>query len=105
MFIIHEILLVLFISVSFIKVLKNLKIKKKHSHLIVEPNVTNIFIIIIFDWAFYDNNISKLLEVCPNLTYYAKTSKFINMFPNIKRTRLQIMNHMKYIYKTHKKFS
>ncbi len=37
-------------------------------------------------------------EVCPNSTYYAKTSKFINMFPNIKRIRSQIMNHMKYIY-------
>jgi hypothetical protein len=33
-----------------------------------------------------------------NLFYYAITSKFINMFPNIKRTRSQIMNHMKYIY-------
>jgi hypothetical protein len=67
----------------------------EHSHLIVEPNVTKIKIKI--DWALYDNNIFELLEVCPNLTYYAKTFKFINMFSNIKRTRSQIMNHMKYI--------
>jgi hypothetical protein len=52
-----------------------------------------------FDWALYDNNIYELLEVCPNLTYYAETSKFINMFPNIKRTKSQIMNHNNiYIY-------
>jgi hypothetical protein len=40
----------------------------------------------------------ELLKVCPNITYCAKTYKFISMFPNIKRTRSQIMNHMKYIY-------
>ncbi len=68
----------------------------EHSHSIVEPNVTpNIY---IFDWALYDNNIFELLEVCPSLTYYAKPFKFINMFPNIKRTKSQIMNHMKHIY-------
>jgi len=38
------------------------------------------------------------LKVCPNLTYDAKTSKFINMFSKIKRTRSQILIHMKYIY-------
>jgi hypothetical protein len=70
----------------------------EHSHLIVEPNVTQKKIKIKFDWALYDNNIFELLEVFPNLTYYTKTSKFINMFPNIKITRSQIMNHMKYIY-------
>jgi hypothetical protein len=48
--------------------------------------------------ALYDKNIFELLEVCPNLTYYTKTSKFINMFPNIKKTISQIMNHMKYIH-------
>ncbi len=66
----------------------------EHSHLIVESNVTQIYIY----WAFHDKNISKLLEVCPNLTYYAKASKFINMFPNIKIIISQIMNHMKYTY-------
>ncbi len=50
------------------------------------------------DWAFYDNNIFELLDVCPNLIYFGKTSKFIDMFPSIKRTRSQIMNHMKHIY-------
>jgi hypothetical protein len=71
----------------------------EHSHLIVEPNVTlYIYIYIYIYWALYDNNIFELLEVCPNLTYYAKTYKFFNMFPNTKRTRSQIMNHMKYIY-------
>jgi hypothetical protein len=54
----------------------------EHSHVIIEFNVTKKKI----DLALYDNNISELLEVCPNLTYYTKTSKFINMFPNIKRT-------------------
>jgi hypothetical protein len=34
------------------------------------------------------------LEVYPNIFYYAKTSKFINMLPNIKRTRSQIMIHL-----------
>jgi hypothetical protein len=71
----------------------------EHYYLIVEPNVTlYIYIYIYIDWALYDNNIFELLEVCPNLTDYAKTFMFINMFPNIKRTRSQIMNHMKYIY-------
>jgi len=79
----------------------------EHSHLIVEPNVTQKRKRKYFDWALYDNNISELLKVCPNLTYYAKTYKFFNMFPNIKRTRSQIMNHMKYIYilKNHKNIS
>jgi hypothetical protein len=36
-----------------------------------------------------------LLEICPNLTYHAKTYEFINMFPNIKKIKSQIMNHMK----------
>jgi len=48
--------------------------------------------------AIYDNNIFELLEVCLKVTYYAKTFQIINMFPNIKKTRSQIMNHMKYIY-------
>jgi ABC-type molybdate transport system ATPase subunit len=69
----------------------------EHSHLIVDSNVTQKIEREYFDWAFYDNNIFELLEVCSNLTYYAKTSKFINMFPNIKRTRSQIMNHIIYI--------
>jgi hypothetical protein len=59
----------------------------EHSHLIVEPNVTQKRKGEYFDWALYDNNISKLLEVCPNLIYYPKTFKFIKMLPNIKKTR------------------
>ncbi len=68
----------------------------EHSHLIVEPNVTQKYIYI--DWALYDNNIYEVLEVCSNLIYHAKTFKLINMFPNIKRIISQIMNHIKYIY-------
>jgi hypothetical protein len=74
----------------------------EHSHLIVEPNVTHKRKREYFDWALYDNNIFELLEVCSNLTYYAKTFKSINMFPNIKRIKSQIMNHMEYIYNFHK---
>jgi hypothetical protein len=67
----------------------------EHSHLIAKHNVTQFY---FFYWTFFGNNISELLEVCPILTYWAKTFKFINMFPNIKRTRSQIMIDMKYIY-------
>jgi hypothetical protein len=70
----------------------------EHSHLITEFNVTQKIKRKYFEWAFYDNNIFESLKVCPNPTYYTKTFKFINMFSNIKRTRSQIMNHMKYIY-------
>jgi hypothetical protein len=87
-----------FTSIPLIKVLKNHEIQMEHFHFIVEPNVTQEIKRKYFDWALYDNNISKLLEVCPNLTYYTKTSKFITMFPNIKKTKSQIMNHMKCIY-------
>ncbi len=27
-----------------------------------------------FDWALYDNNIFELFDVCPNFTYFGKTS-------------------------------
>ncbi len=91
---VNEILSNPFTLIPLIKVFKNPKIQIKHSHLIVEYNVTQKNKI---DWALYDNNISELLKVYPNLTYYTKTSKFINMFPDIKRTKSQIMNHMKYI--------
>jgi hypothetical protein len=57
----------------------------EHSHLIIEPNVTHTH-----THTFYDNNVFELLKVYPNLTYYVKTFKFINMFPNIKRTRSQL---------------
>jgi hypothetical protein len=80
---INEVLSNPFILVSFIGIFKNPKIQIEYSHLIGEPHVTPY--IYIFDWALYDNNISKLLEVCPNLTHYAKTFKFSNMFPNIKK--------------------
>ncbi len=68
---VNEILFNLLILVPFIKVLKNPKIQMEHSHLVVELNQTQ-FYFIFFDWAFYNNNIFELLEVCPNLTYYAK---------------------------------
>ncbi len=105
-FFINEILSNPFTSISLTKVFKNPKIQMEHSHLIVEPNVihthththTYLFIYLFSDWELYDNNIFELLEVCPNLTYYTKTSKFINMFPNIKKTKSQIMNDKKYMY-------
>ncbi len=96
---INEILFNLFISVSFTKVKKDLKIQMEHSHLIVEPNVTHKIKIKYFDWAFYDKNIFELLKVCPNLTYYTKTFKFINMFPNIKKNCItNYESHEIYIY-------
>jgi len=52
-------------------------------YLIVDPNVTHKNKKRIF-WAFYYNNIFKLLDVCPNLTYFKKTLKFINMFHILK---------------------
>jgi hypothetical protein len=39
---------------------------------------------VLFDVAFYDNDIFELLDICP--TFFFLISKFINMFPNIKRT-------------------
>jgi hypothetical protein len=84
---INEIFSIPFTLVSLAIVFKIFKIKMERSHLIVEPNVTQKRKRKYFDWAFYDNNISELLKVCPNLIYYAKTYKFINMFPNIKITR------------------
>jgi hypothetical protein len=64
---VNEILCNLFTSIPLIKALKIPKIQMEHSHLIVEHNVTQTRKIKYFDWAFYDNNISKLLEVCSNL--------------------------------------
>jgi hypothetical protein len=63
---VNEILSNPFTLVPFIKKIKNPKIQMEHSHLIIECNVTPIY---IFDWALYYNNIFELLEVCPNLTY------------------------------------
>jgi len=56
----------------------------EHSHLIVEPNVTQKNIYIYFDWASYNNNIFELLEVCPNLTYYAKHPNSSTCFQILK---------------------
>jgi hypothetical protein len=53
-------------------------------YLIVDPNITHKIKREYFDWALHDNNIFELLDVCPNLIYFLKTSKFMNMFPNIK---------------------
>jgi hypothetical protein len=57
----------------------------EHSHLIVEPNVTQkrkkkekI------NWASYNNNIFELLEVFPNLTYYAKHPNSSTCFQILK---------------------
>jgi hypothetical protein len=57
------------------------------------------------DWAIYDIDIFNLLKIYPNVTFFTKTFKFINMFPNIKNKK--IMNHMKYIYirKSHEYFT
>jgi hypothetical protein len=59
-----------------------------------------------FDCAIYYNNIFDLLKNCPNLTYFTKSIKVIEMFPNIQITRSQIMHYMKYIYtrKPHESF-
>jgi len=51
-----------------------------------------------FDWALYDNNVFELLDIYPTLTYFAKTSKFIDIFSNIKTTKSQTMNHMNYMH-------
>ncbi len=64
-------------------------------NLIVDFNITHIRKSEYFDQAFYDDNIFELLDVYPNLTYFNKTSKFINMFSNIKKT----ISHEIYIYK------
>jgi hypothetical protein len=77
---VNELLSNLFILVPLIRIFLNPKIQMEHSHPIVELDVTQKRKIEYFEWALYDNNISKLLKVCPNLTYYAKTFKFINMF-------------------------
>jgi hypothetical protein len=60
---VNEILSNPFTLVPIIKVFKNTKIEMEHSHLIIEPNVTQKNI--KNDWAFYDNNIFELLKVCP----------------------------------------
>jgi hypothetical protein len=57
----------------------------EHSRLIVKPNVTQIYIYI--DWALYDNNISKLLKVCPYLTYYAKNLNSSTCFQILKEPK------------------
>jgi len=81
------------------KVQKILKVQMEHfQDLIVDPNITHKRKKEYFNWALYDNNIFELLNVCPNFTYSIKKIKIINMFPNIKRTISQIMNHMMYIY-------
>jgi hypothetical protein len=57
-----------------------------------------------FDLTLYDNNVIDFLNTYPNLTYYAKKFKFINIFSNITRARSQIMNYIKCIHskKSHK---
>jgi hypothetical protein len=67
----------------------------EHSHSIIDLNVIHKK---HFDWTFYDNNVFDFLNTYPNLTYYEKTSKFINIFSNITRARSQIMNYIKYIH-------
>jgi hypothetical protein len=84
---VNEILFNLFTLVPLIKALKNLKIQMEHSHLIIEYNVTQKRKKENFDSALYDNDIYELLEVCPNLIYYTKTFKFINMFQISKKDR------------------
>jgi hypothetical protein len=80
------------------KVQKISKVQMEHfQDLIVDLNITHKRKEKKFHLALYDNNISELLYVCPNLIYSKKTLKFINnVFLNIKRTRPQ-MNHMIYI--------
>jgi hypothetical protein len=59
---VNEILFNLFTSISLTKVFKNPKIQMEPSHLIIEPNVTQKKGE-YFEWALYDNNISKSLKI------------------------------------------
>jgi hypothetical protein len=43
--------------------------------------------------ALYDNNVFNLLDI-------AKTSKLIDIFPNIERTRSKIESKIKYMHST-----
>jgi hypothetical protein len=63
----------------------------EHSHSTIDFNVTKKIY-----WEIYDIDIFNLLKIYQNVTYSIKTSKFNDMFPNIKKK--QIMDHMKYIY-------
>jgi hypothetical protein len=84
---------------------KKLKNSNEHSHLIVELNATQKIKIKI-DWAFYDNNISELLEVCPNLIYYAKNLNSSTCFQILKEPNhiLGITQNI-YTQKNHKNLS
>jgi hypothetical protein len=83
------------VALSNVKVEQICDTQMERSHSIINPNVSKFF---FFDWALYDNNILDLLKSYLNLTYCAKAYKFIDIFPNIQRTRFQIMNNMKYIF-------
>lgn len=65
----------------------------EHSHLIIDINFTHKKRK-YFDWALYNNNVFDILDIYPNLTYYAKISILIDIFSNTKITRSQIMNHI-----------
>jgi hypothetical protein len=56
-------------------------IQMEHSHSIINLNVTPKKK--SFDWALYDNNVFNLLDI-------TKTSKLIDIVPNIERIRSQI---------------
>jgi hypothetical protein len=76
---VNEILFNPFISVPLVKVLKNSKIQMEHSRLIVEPNGTVYiynyfyFYFLFLNGQFLTTIFFDLLEIYPNLTYYAKT--------------------------------
>jgi hypothetical protein len=53
------------------KVQKIPKVQMGHfQYLIIDLNITHKTKRKYYDWALYDNNIFKLLYVCPNLTYF-----------------------------------
>ncbi len=86
------------ITIPIAKAKQILNIQMEHSHSIINFNVTQKRKRECFDWAPYNNSVFDLLDIYPNLTYSTKTSKFINIIPNIKRTISQITNHIKYMH-------
>ncbi len=86
------------ITIPITKAKKLPKIKMEHSHSIINLNVTQKREGEYFDQALYNKNVFDLVDIHPNLTYSTKTSKFINIFPNIEITISQITNHIKYVH-------
>jgi hypothetical protein len=50
----------------------------------------------IFYWTPYDETISKLTKFYFDVTFSTKAMILLNKFPHIKRTKSQIISHVKY---------